>query len=219
MYVSAMDITYFGHSSFRLKGKSATVVTDPYDERVGRFPKDTEANIVTISHDHEDHNQIDKVKGSPFVIRGPGEYEVSGVSVIGIHSFHDNESGASRGTNTIYVIEMDGLRVCHLGDLGHKLTNEQLEEMGPIDIVMVPVGGVYTIDAKTAVEVTKQADPRVVIPMHYQATETRLSEELGKVDEFLKEMGVTQPVLQAKYSITTDKLPSELQVVVMERKS
>ncbi len=190
-----------GHSSFRIKGKSATVVTDPYDERVGKFPKDVTADIVTVSHHHADHDQVQLVHGSRFTVDGLGEYEIKGVSIIGISTWHDDKQGQERGPNIVYIIEIDNMRVCHLGDLGHKLSEAQLEEIGSVDIVMIPVGGVYTIDAKTAVDVVKQLDPWVIIPMHYQ-----------KVDEFLKEMGKTvEP--QTKLVISRDKLPEETQVV------
>ena len=211
--VKNMEISYLGHASFRIKGKTATVVTDPYDERCGKFPKDVTADIVTVSHGHSDHNQT-KLVSSSFIVDGPGEYEVKGVSVIGVHSWHDEKNGAERGENTMYVIEMDGLRVAHLGDLGHKLSQDQIDDMGPIDIVMVPVGGKYTIDAKMASEVVKQLDSWVVIPMHYR----QLMTDLAGVEDFLKEMGKPEVVPVPKYVISTDRLPGELQVVVLERK-
>jgi len=214
-----MDIFYLGHSSFRIKGKQKTVVTDPYGELAGKFPKGIEADMVTVSHDHEDHNQSQKVGGNPFIISGPGEYEVGGVSVVGVPTSHDDTDGNERGQNTAYVIEIDGLRIIHLGDLGHKLTQEQLEEIGPVDILLIPVGGIYTIDAKTAAEVTKQIDPWVVIPMHYKNGDTKLTLELDEVLDFLKEMG--KPVdtpSAAKYSVTMERLPEELQVVLLEKK-
>ncbi|MBI2587637.1 MBL fold metallo-hydrolase [Candidatus Amesbacteria bacterium] len=209
-----MEITYLGHASFRLKGKTATVVTDPYDEKLAKFPRDVAADIVTVSHDHFDHNAVKSVQGLAFSVQGPGEYEVKGVSIIGVHTWHDDKNGAERGENTVYIMEMDGLRLAHLGDLGHKLSQEQLDEMGPIDVVLVPVGGVYTIDAKMAAEVVKQVDPGVAIPMHYK----QLNPELGGVEDFLKEMGKpgVQPV--PKYVISADRLPTELQVVVLEWK-
>src|SRR3989344_4528961 len=205
-----MEITYLGHSSFKFKGKTACVVTDPFDEKCGKFPRDIVADIVTISHDHTDHNQKEKVGGAPFVIEGPGEYEVKGVSVIGVHTYHDEKEGVERGANTVYVIEIDGLRVAHFGDLGHKLTQDQLQEMGPIDIILVPVGGVYTIDAKTAVEVVRQVDPWVVIPMHYQTPELKLTHELAGVGDFLKEMGKPEVPAVSKYVISAERLPTEL---------
>ncbi len=214
-----MEVTYLGHSSFKLKGKTATVVTDPYNEKCGKFPKDTLADIVTVSHQHADHNQVKLVSGNPFVIEGAGEYEVKGVSVVGIQSWHDDKGGADRGPNVIYVIEIDGLRLCHLGDLGHKLTEEQLEEIGSIDIAVIPVGGDYTIDAKMAVEVAKQLDPWIIIPMHYQQAglDAAMFAKLTGVETFLKEMGKdVAPV--PKLIMSHDKLPEESQVVVLERK-
>lgn len=200
-----MDIVYLGHSSFKIKGKGVTVVTDPY---LGK----SEADIVTVSHDHFDHNKTELVS-SRFVVNGPGEYEIGGVSIVGVGSFHDDKKGIERGKNTIYVIEMDGMRVCHLGDLGHKLEEGQLEEVGNVDIVMVPVGGVFTIDAKTAVEVVKQLEASIVIPMHYDLP------ELTGAEVFLKEMGLPAgrqgaegPVAKLM-TMTRDKLPSEMQVV------
>lgn len=213
-----MEIVYLGHSSFRLKGKTATVVTDPYDERCGKFPKDMVADIVTVSHDHTDHNQIKLVDGSSFIAVGPGEYEVKGVSIIGVQSWHDDKGGAERGTNTVYIFEMDGLRLCHLGDLGHRLSDKQLEEIGSVDIVMIPVGGVYTIDAKTATEVVKQVDPWVIIPMHYQTAELKLGNPLGSVDEFIKETGKAAQTLP-KYVVSKEQLPPETALIVLEKRS
>jgi len=213
VYLWLVEITYFGHSSFRLKGKAATVVTDPYDGKLGKFPRDVSADIVTVSHDHFDHNATKLVSPS-FIVAGPGEYEVKGVSIIGVHTWHDEKSGTERGANTVYVIELDGLRMVHLGDLGHKLSQEQVDEIGPIDVVMVPVGGVYTIDSKIAAEVVRQVDPWVAIPMHYK----QLNPGLAGVESFLKEMGKSEVVPIPKYVISADRLPIELQVVVLERK-
>ncbi len=206
-----------GHASFRLKGKQKTVVTDPYGEDVGKFPKDVEADVMTVSHGHFDHNAKEKVKGTPFVIDGPGEFEVGGVSVVGIPLFHDDKHGEDRGANTAFVIEMDGLRVAHLGDLGHKLSESELEEIGSIDIALVPVGGTYTIGAKQAKEVVSQIDPSYVIPMHYKQEGITI-EGLAGLDEFLKEMGKPDIVPVAKLSVVADKVPEELTVVVLEPK-
>jgi L-ascorbate metabolism protein UlaG (beta-lactamase superfamily) len=216
-----MEIVYLGHSCFKIKGKTAVVVTDPYGEKVGRLPRDVEASVVTVSHGHSDHaGGVGIIKGNPFVMDTPGEIEARGVSVVGIATAHDDKHGEERGTNTVFVIELEGLRVAHLGDLGHKLTTAQLEEIGPIDVVLVPVGGTCTIDAKTAVEVVHQVDPWVVIPMHYQqeGTEAAINEKLTPVADFLKEMGKTDVIPMAKYVISADKLPDDVQVVVLERK-
>src|SRR5579859_3239225 len=139
-----MEITYLGHSSFKIKGKSTSVVTDPFDsEMLGMKFTKIDGDIVLISHHHRDHDKIENVTNVKKVIDGPGEYEVAGVSVIGIKTYHDDKKGAERGKNTIYVIEIEGLRFLHLGDLGHKLEDFELKEIGTIDILMIPVGGTF----------------------------------------------------------------------------
>ncbi|MBI4029181.1 MAG: MBL fold metallo-hydrolase [Candidatus Blackburnbacteria bacterium] len=211
-----MDIAWLGHSSFRIKGKSASIVTDPFDPSVGlKFPK-VEADIVTVSHAHQDHNRADLVGGSPKVVSGPGEYEIKEVSIFGIPTYHDLKNGQERGSNTVYTISMDGMHLCHLGDLGHKLTQDQLGEIGNIDILFVPVGGVYTIDAQLAVEVVTAIEPKVIIPMHYKLP--GLKYELAGVEDFIKETGM-EPARVDKYSVTPDKLPEERQLVVLEIKN
>ena len=215
-----MEITYLGHASFKLKGRAVTVITDPYDDKCGKFPKDMLADIVAVSHGHADHNQVSKVGGGPFVIEGPGEYEVKGVSVVGVHTFHDGQSGSLRGSNTVYVIELDDMRLLHLGDVGHKLTEDNLAQIGPIDLVFVPVGGEYTIDAGTAAEVVKQVDPWVVGPMHYQqpGLDQDMFGKLAGVEQFLKAMGKEGLAAVPKLTISADRVPTELQVVVLERR-
>lgn len=214
-----MDITWLGHSSFRIKGKNASIVTDPYGSSTGlKFPK-VEADIVLISHDHEDHNNLAGVgnsTGRPKVVSGPGEYEIREVSIFGIFTYHDNKNGQERGRNTVYTITIDGMHLCHLGDLGHKLTQEQIAEIGTTDILFVPVGGVYTIDAGQAVEAVTSIDPKVVIPMHYKVS--GLKYELQSLDDFVKAIGM-EPVKVDKYSITPDKLPEERQLIVLDSKN
>ncbi len=211
-----MDIYWNGQASFKIKGKSATIITDPYDpEMVGlKLPKDMEANIVSISHDHGDHNNKQAVPGEPVVLQGPGEYESNGISVIGVQAYHDTTKGSERGKNTIYNFMIEGLNIVHLGDLGQSaLTQEQIGEIGTCDILMIPVGGVYTIDGKTAAEIVAQLEPRIIIPMHYKLE--GLKYELEPVDNFLKAMGVEAPDAIMKLTITKDKLTDEPKVVVM----
>lgn len=189
-----MDITYLGHSSFRIKTKTAVVITDPFDPAMtGLKYSGVEGDIVTVSHNHRDHNNIDKVAGVKKVVDGPGEYEISGVSIIGYPSFHDNEKGALKGKNTIYVIEAEGLRLVHLGDLGHTLSEDLINEMGDVDVLMIPVGGEFTIGPKEATEIVSKVEPFFVIPMHYM--QDGLNKEtfakLEPVDTFLKESGLT----------------------------
>lgn len=216
----AMEIQYFGHSCFRIKGKDAILVTDPYSPEVGLKMDKISADIVTVSHQHYDHNNISVVTGTtkrpnPFIISSPGEYEISGVFIYGVSSFHDAVKGAKRGNNTIYVINMDGIKLSHLGDLGHRLTDEQLEEVNGVDILMIPVGGTYTLDPHQAVEVISQIEPRVVIPMHYKLPGLKIV--LAPVEEFLKEIGVEVKPTD-KLVTSLDKLPEERQVVVLQKR-
>jgi L-ascorbate metabolism protein UlaG (beta-lactamase superfamily) len=215
-----MEITYLGHSSFKIKGKKTSVVTDPFDSAlVGlKFPKNVEANIVTVSHDHKDHNAADQIGGSPFIIRGPGEYEVQGISIIGVPSYHDDQKGKERGKNTIYSIEVDGVHICHVGDLGEMLTDKEVEALGTVNILLIPVGGTFTISAKQAAELIAEIEPSIVIPMHYGREELNQKEfaDLDPVSVFTKLMGAETVVPQPKLSITKDKLPEQMQVVVLE---
>jgi len=214
-----MEIYHLGHASFKIRGRQATLVTDPFSpEMTGlKFPK-VEADIVTVSHQHEDHNAISNLKSQisngPLIISGPGEYESRGVKILGISTFHDSSQGSERGKNTVYQIKMDGLTLVHLGDLGEKLTTEQVETLNGVDILMVPVGGVYTIDSKGAVQVVGQLEPRIVIPMHYHVPGLKF--ELEPLDKFLKEMGKEETTPQPKLVISKDKLPEEMEVVVLE---
>ncbi len=209
-----MDITWLGHSCFRLKGKQATLITDPYPPEVGYSLGKPAAQIVTLSHDHYDHSYSQGIEGSPKVIRAPGEYEISDALIIGISTFHDSEGGNERGKNTVYLIDLDEISVCHLGDLGHGLTAGQVEEIDDVDVLLVPVGGVYTINAPMAAAVVRQLEPKVVIPMHYK-TEA-LSFELEPVERFLEEIGARNVQPQAKLSITKSNLPSSTQVILLD---
>lgn len=214
-----MEIIHLGHSSFKIKGKSATVVTDPFEsEMLGiKFPQ-TYADIITISHDHQDHNNIAGVDGTPVVLSGPGEYEVKGVKILGISVFHDNSSGSERGKNTIYRINFEGITIVHCGDLGHKFSDLQVEMMDGANILLVPTGGFYTINAQVACEVVSQINPNIIIPMHYNSPNLN-QENFGKldgVDAFLKQMGKEGLLPQPKLVITKDKLPEEPLIVVLE---
>lgn len=214
-----MEIIYFGRSSFRLASRSGKVITDPFDPAFTglKFPK-TEADIVTVSHEHPDHNYIAQIGGLPLVIRGPGEYEVKGIKIIGVSTYHDAVKGAEKGKNTVYRIEMDGISLLHCGDLGHKLEDKELEMLDGVDVVMIPVGGFYTVDAHLASEIISQLDPKIVIPMHYRSAikSTEKSDKLVPVDDFLKEMGKTGLAAVPKLIVTKDKLPAEQTLVVLE---
>lgn len=219
-----MDITYLGHSAFKLRGKEATVVTDPFDKKmVGFSMPQTSADIVTISHNHPDHNAVGLVTGTarrnePYVISAPGEYEASGVGVFGWGSFHDVVGGTERGKNTIYSIIIDDVRVVHLGDLGEVVTDAQVDGLGTVDVLLVPVGGVFTIDAKQAMTVIEKLSPSIVIPMHYK-TEEHGAEfaEVSGVNDFLQLMGITGMEPVDKLKVVADTLPEQTTVVLMKR--
>lgn len=218
-----MDITYLGHASFKLRGKEASAVTDPFDSSIGFSLPRISADVATVSHSHEDHNNVRAVSGTskrakPFVIDAPGEYEVSGVSVFGTSTFHDAKQGSERGQNTVFVIQVDGVLVAHLGDLGHVLSDKQVEKIGAVDVLLIPVGGVHTIGPKDAITVISQLQPSIVVPMHYKTRDhnDRVFGELEEVDTFLGEGGYDQAQKLNKLPVTKASLPEEMGVVVLK---
>jgi L-ascorbate metabolism protein UlaG (beta-lactamase superfamily) len=210
-----LDVTWLGHGCFRLRGRGAAVVTDPYPPAIGLKLARLDADLVTVSHEHENHNYTQVVRDA-YEIRGPGEYEVAGVSVIGVPTYHDAEKGAKHGRNTVYLIEIDDVRVCHLGDLGHKLDDAEAEAISSPDVLLVPVGGHTAINAAQAAEVVRQLEPRFVVPMHYAIPGLKL--ELDSLDRFLKEMAVTSPEPQPKLSVQKSSGDYDTKVVVLEPK-
>ena len=224
-----VDIYWYGQSCFKIKSKNATVVVDPFNpDFVGLKLPRIEADIVCISHGHEDHNFLSVVKstetkdpidatistGKPFVIEGPGEYEISGVNIVGIASFHDDKNGEERGENTSYQILIDGVSIVHLGDLGQKkLTQTQIEAISTCDVLMIPVGGVYTIEAKDAPDIIASLEAKIVVPMHYKINGLKF--ELAPVSDFMKVMGKENIEAVPKLSVAADKLPEELEVALL----
>lgn len=214
-----MDIYWGGQALFRLKGKNATVIIDPYDPNFTglKLPKDLTADVVLSSHAHEDHNNAGAVN-TAMVFKEPGEYEVGGVVITGINSFHDDSQGSQRGRNIIFHLMFDNLNIVHLGDLGQtKLTETQLAQIGEVDILLTPVGSIYTIDAKAAATIASQLEPKIIIPMHYKIEGLKF--ELEGVEGFLKEMGTEGVVAQPKLSVTKEKLPEEPQVILLAKSS
>lgn len=212
-----MEITRLGHSCIKIKGKELTLLFDPYDESVGRSPVKESCDILLLSHHHSDHSTIDEVSDYQLLIEGPGEYEISGSFINGYSTFHDNKNGAERGPNTVYLVELDDLNVMHLGDLGHELKKETLEKIPNVDVLFIPVGGVYTIDAEVASKVISSLEPGIVIPMHYQDDKLNLPQKLDKLEKFLDTMGVEKPTTEKRFKITrkTD-VPEETEIVVLE---
>ncbi|MDD5189673.1 MAG: MBL fold metallo-hydrolase [Dehalococcoidales bacterium] len=211
-----MEITWLGHSCFRLKSKQVTVVTDPCSPDTGYALGKVSAQIVTVSHAHPGHSYVEGVSDNPKVIKGPGEYEISDIITLGLTTFHDNEHGAVRGKNTVYLMDIDDVMICHLGDLGHTLTAEQVAKLETVDVLLVPVGGGSTIDATQAAETVRRLEPKIVIPMHFK-TEA-LKRDLATEERFLKEMGVKDIVPLTKLNITKANLPQSLQVTLLSYK-
>jgi L-ascorbate metabolism protein UlaG (beta-lactamase superfamily) len=213
-----MEISWLGHSCFQLRGKHVTLVTDPFSPQQGsslRLGK-INASIVTVSHNHPGHNYAAGIGGNPRVVRSPGEYEISDVLITGVASYHDEKHGREYGRNTIYVIHMDELVICHLGDLGHTLQEEQLEEVADADVLLIPIGGQHTINAIQSAEIISQVEPRVVIPMHYRiSTSQDVHDTANPLDKFCREMGIETMNIQPKLVVTRTNLPTEMQVVVL----
>lgn len=216
-----MIITYHGHSCFKLKGKTGTLVFDPYDESVGWALPSLSADVVVISHNHPDHNNVKAVRATarreqPFVVSQPGEYEVGGISVFGVATYHDDQEGILRGANNVFTALIDGIRVTHLGDLGHQLSAEQAEGIGSTDVLLCPIGGHFTIGPEEAVKVIRALEPSIIIPMHFltEKHDPKIFADVKPLADFLKEYGVeSTPVPQLE--LDHSRLPEETTVVVL----
>lgn len=219
--VKYMVIQWFGQACIRVQVKPSqmgdvTVLFDPFEpKKLGlKLPKLT-ADIVAVTHDHFDHNYTEGVSGDYFLIDHPGEYEVKQTFIYGIHSYHDATDGKERGVNTMYLLEAEGLSLAHLGDIGQaELTPEQLSQLEGADILILPVGGVYTVNAKQAAQIVTQIEPRIVIPIHYKLP--GLSVQLDAVDKFISEMGL-KPQTEEKLKVSKKDLPQEeIKLVVLQ---
>ena len=215
-----MDITWFGHSCFRLRDRAATVVTDPYGKDIGRLLPRVRADLVTVSHDADDHNCVKGVKSGFKALTGPGEYEVSSVFVTGLELRGEKKKGKEpdKPRNTVFLFEFEDLTVCHLGDLDHVPTQAQVEDaLGEVDVLLIPVGGGESLNAAQASEVVSLLEPHIVIPMHYKVKDLTL--KLDPVSKFLKEMGLDNVATQETLKVSRSGLPEETQVVLLELKS
>jgi L-ascorbate metabolism protein UlaG (beta-lactamase superfamily) len=217
-----MIIHYYGHSCFKINTRPAgrgqeeiSIFLDPFDKKIGLRPPQGQADIVLVSHDHFDHNNVAALKGEPSVINIPGEYSVRGVSIVGIPSFHkEPEAGQEKIINTIFVLESEDLRVCHLGDLGTDLSEKQLEEINGVDILMIPIGGNYTIGHKRALELIKKIEPALVIPMHYKMNGS--TADIADEKKFCNEMGNCSKERPSKINIKKKDLEEKrVEVVLM----
>lgn len=209
-----MVITWYGQACFKIQSGDLVIAIDPFAKEIGLTPPRFRADIALITHTHYDHSNAEALAGPPFVISGPGEYEVKGVLVRGIQTFHDQVQGKERGLNTIYRIEVEGVTLLHLGDFGEERAREEtLEALGDIDVLFIPVGGTYTIDAEDAARVTKQIEPAYVVPMHYKLPGVKA--DLAGVEPFLKEMGAAKAEPAEKLVLKKKDIPEERRTAVI----
>ena len=219
-----MEITWYGHSCFRLTERSyATVVTDPFDNKaIGYDSLRLKSDIVTVSHDAPGHNNTDAVKGVSHVIDGPGEFEIGGVFVTGVQTEGSgsgkkkskSKDGEASVRNTVYVFDYDGITVAHLGDLKEVPTQSEIESLGTINVALIPVGGGSALNAAKAAEVISLIEPNLVIPMHYSTPSAKVS--LDSLNKFIKEMGLSKAETQPSLKVTRSGLPNETHVVVLD---
>lgn len=211
------EFRFLGHNCFRIKAREATILTDPVDKSTGYAMSKQSVDIVTLSHDHPGHINLNAVKPEFRVISGPGEYEMHDVFVTGIRTYHDTAKGKERGYNTVYLFEVEGLRICHLGDLGHLLEADQAEALEDCDILLVPAGGGTVVSPEQAAEIVGQLGPKIVIPMQF-ATDTG-DFNLGGLERFCKSLGVTIPAREEKLLVKQADLLESMKVVVLAPES
>src|SRR5512140_264738 len=211
-----MEITWYGHSCFRLTERSmATVVTDPFDsESTGYEPLKLKADIVTSSHDAPGHNALNTVKGTSHTITGPGEFEIGGVFITGVQTDSSGKKASELPRNTLYVFDYMGITVAHLGDLRSVPTQAEIEALGTVHVALVPVGGGTGLNAAKAAEVVSLLEPNIVVPMHYATPAAKVS--LDKLEKFLKEMGLHEAEKQPLLKVTKSGLPEETKLVVLD---
>lgn len=209
-----MKIKWLGHSCFKITDKRGVeIVTDPFDDTVGYKVPKVRADIVTVSHGHFDHNFTDAIQGDYELVDKVGKFYVKDIAINGIASYHDKEKGAKRGENTIYTLDIDGIKVCHLGDLGHVPDNKQIAAIGGVDVLLIPVGGHFTIDADEAVEVIDQLKPSIIIPMHYKTPVMNFP--IAGVEVFIEKIGGAHRVPSTEIEINSADIKGQRKVFVL----
>ncbi len=206
------EISWLGRTCFRLRGREATIVTDPYNKRLGYDFGKPRADIVSCSRFGEAYHFLEAIKGEPKVVEGPGEYEINDVFITGIGTYADSENGKKRGKNTVYIYDLEGMQICHLGAIGHPPSSEQLEQMNNVDVLIIPVGGNTTLNAQQASELISAIEPHIVIPMHYKIE--GLDNDLEDLTRFAKEMGMTA-TSQDKLNLKPSDVPDGTKMVVL----
>ena len=215
-----MKIQWYGHASFLITSDDGTkIITDPYepgayDGGIAYKPIDDAADIVTVSHDHADHNYVQGIKGNPVVVKGPGTHEAKGISFKGIATYHDPSEGKERGENTMFVFTVDGVTLCHAGDLGHILSPEQVKELGALDVLLLPIGGVFTLDSNEATEVMDLVKPKILVPMHFKTPGCGFP--IADVEEFLKGKSSVERIEGSEFSVSKEQLPDATRIVVLK---
>ena len=207
-----MKVSWLGHASFIIESGGKKLISDPFDEKLGYPVYEEEVDIATVSHEHWDHNATSILKGNPVVVKGTGEFKINGFTIIGFPTYHDKSRGKNRGSNTVYKICAEGINLLHMGDLGHILSPEQYLGLGQVDLLLLPVGGVYTIDADEAYQIVQAINPAIVIPMHFNTP--HLSFELASLEQFASKFDqvVKQPFLE----ITANSLPEQAEIIVLD---
>lgn len=209
-----MELTYIGHSCFHIKGKKVSIVIDPYNpEMTGyKMPKQN-CKILLNSHNHDDHNFNQQVNHE-VLLNNPGEYEIDDVYVIGVQTAHDDKDGNERGQNIVFSIDIDGINIVHLGDLGHELNEKALSKLGAVDVLLVPVGGHFTVDSFTASKIISAIEPKIVVPMHYKTEDLKIK-ELDELSVFLHEMGEKNPEKLDSLKLTAQPTNEDTKIIVL----
>jgi len=215
-----MIIQWLGHASFLLISANGTrVITDPYESGaygggITHRPIEITPEIVTVSHGHADHGYVEGLPNHFEIVSGPGKRSVKGIDFTGVEAYHDDEQGALRGKIVMFVMKVDGIHVCHLGDLGHELTPQQAERLGSVDVLFLPVGGYYTVGPEEAARVMDSLDPKIAIPMHFKTDKVSLP--IGPVDQFVRGKENVKHLESSEYEITREQLPAEREIVVLK---